>query len=499
MLGKALKVLVVTLSLFLTNYAHSFTEKNELLNAVERGNHNHVKQLLKSGFSVNSKGFLGATALMKAALKGNEDMVKLLLDFGADVYVKDDGGATPLHYAVRAGNSKIVELLVKSGADVNVKDKLGFSPLKRASLGKNSDIIDILSESKYEAVDNAAKGDIGKIEDPTLQAMVSDKVTHNNFSTSSKKYSKAQPRVKRNFKNGLLNESDFLDEEVVKRADMRIEQNSIAPIHHEKIEVAELSKILSEQPAVDEMDLQEESALLNEIKEEIAHQEEQTDVRYEQVDSSDLMTFPSNSRDQELDVDIKKSDHSENLTDGIYVAEAQLIEDENDMYVPEPIPSNFEDKPEEIVQKKVEQLKKPEMKNKTGKIATKPEVVQDLAAKAKAMKIESAKGEGSNPQDESKFKKFKIANSDKATGEFKFSIVMDGFKNLDLAFKFWDQLSNLKEFSSARISLSFKERNGKEELVVIASYFPSNADAFAGCLRALRVTSGFACRPSQEY
>lgn len=498
MLGKALKILVLVLPLVISNHSFAFSEKNELLSAVERGNITHVKQLLKSGFSVNSKGFLGATALMKAALKGNEEMVKLLLDFGADIYVKDDGGATPLHYAVRAGNTKIVELLVKSGADVNVKDKLGFSPLKRASLGKNNDIIDILSESKYEQLDNIPKGNIEKIEDPTLQAMVSNKSIYNNAPYNPKKYSKPKARAKRNFKNTLLNESDFLDEEAVKRADMKIEQSAIEPIHQEKIEVAELSQILSEQIPVEEIKLEEEPEVLSEIKEEVLLQEWKNSEKQEVADLKELMTFPSETT-QEDDLEVKKADAKEDISDGIYVAEAKIVEDESDVYVPEPIPSHFEDKPEVVQEQKVEKAKKMPQKKESSLTEHKPAVVQDLAAKTKAIKAQSHEDVNSSAPDEAIFKKFQISGTEQSTEQFKFSIVMDGFKNLDLAFKFWDKLSNLKEFSSARISLSFQEHNGRDDLVVIASYFPSNADAFSGCLRALKVTSGFACRVSQEY
>lgn len=499
MLGKALQVLVIALSLFFTNHAYSFSEKNELLNAVEKGNLSMVKQLLKSGMSVNSKGFLGSTALMKAALKGNEEMVKLLLDFGADIYVKDDGGATPLHYAVRAGNSKIVELLVKSGADVNTKDKLGFSPLKRAALGKNEDIIALLSESKFQKNEESKTGDVAKIEDPTLQAMVSEKHLPTN---SGKKY-KSAAKQRRNFKNTLLNESDFLDEEVVKRADMKIEKGSIAPIQHEQIEVAELSKILLDQTDESQVPILLEEPKDKEIVEYRPELEEEPVAIAEVSDLRDLIgsvAQESKSAQQAMN----EVEQKEELSDGIYVAEAQIIEDENDLYVPEPIPSNFKEKSEEMEPKKIEAVKQPAtaLKEKESTLKqSKPAVVQDLAAKSKALKeAESERVVAeTNAPDEKKFKNFKISADSKTPEKFKFSIVMDGFKNLDLAFKFWDQLSNLKEFSSARISLSFKERNGKEELVVVASYFPSNSDAFAGCLRALRITSGFACRPSQEF
>lgn len=499
MLGKAFIVLSLLFFSVISSNVFAFSETNELLNAVERGNTPHVKQLLKSGFSVNSRGFLGATALMKAAFKGNDDMVKLLLDFGADIYVKDEGGATPLHYAVRSGNTKIVELLVKAGADVNAKDKLGFSPLKRAALGKNQDILEMLSESKYEKIEPSNGGDIAKIEDPTLQAIV-DRVGVQQFNKNQYVLPKTK---KRKFTNSLLNESDIMDDEVVKKADLQVQRRSVPPVYEEKIEIADLSEIINEQPEV----LKDSGR----TDYKVFSQENETELfasaGYKKLSNDEISDskYPvtSNSSEQNKKHDSHKSSAMEEAIEGVYVAEAQIIQEDDDVYVPEPVLSSDltddYDRPEEKrIEKSEESLRNP------NKATERPMIVQDLAEKARAMRAMKDKPESSEQakKDESEdtsFNKFKVSNKDHGSKQYNFSIVMDNFKNLDLAFKFWDKLSTLQEFSSARISLSFTEKNAKEELVIVASYFPTNADAFAGCLRALKLSSGFACRVSHDY
>lgn len=465
MLGKAYKVIVLALILFFNSNA--FAESNELLNAVEHGNLNHVKQLLKTSFSVNSKGFLGATPLMKASFKGNEEMVKLLLDFGADLYAKDDGGATALHYAVRAGNVKIVELLVKAGADINVKDKLGFSPLHRASYGKNQQILDLLSESKYQISEEKFEGNIEKIEDPVLQSLASDKKLHKKL----KKQAKSQKK-NLEFKNTLLTEADFQYSDNIKKATVKVERSSVPPMGEEKIELSELSQL----------DSSNKDQEIN-LSEEVSKSQEKTGV----------LSQNNNFSDEDKS---ETPDLAENETDGIYVAEAKIVEDENDIFIPEQVQNSNENN-----SKKQKDTKNSSVAQVDEKPYVKPYVVQDLAEKVRAMK-EGGQEKSAIPEGElenTNYKKFNVSSKARSDSNFKFSIVMDGFKNLDLAFNFWDRISNQKEFSSARISLSFSEHNGKEELAIIASYFPSNADAFSGCLRALKLTSGFACRVSQDY
>ena len=94
----------------------------ELIEAIEKGDIEAVKQHLAAGADVNAKDIDGWTPLRKAAWHGRKEIVELLIDNGADVNPQDVNGWTPLHQAARNGHKEIAELLIAKGADVNAKN-----------------------------------------------------------------------------------------------------------------------------------------------------------------------------------------------------------------------------------------------------------------------------------------------------------------------------------------------------------------------------------------
>ena len=99
-------------------------KESKLLDDVNRGEIEAVKEFLDQGGDVNLQDEPGMTPLHHAVnsdWKGkNFEMVKLLIDRGANAEAIDDTHHTPLHMA---SNAAVAGLLIDSGADVNAKTK----------------------------------------------------------------------------------------------------------------------------------------------------------------------------------------------------------------------------------------------------------------------------------------------------------------------------------------------------------------------------------------
>ena len=113
----------------------------ELIEAIEKGNIEAVKQHLAAGADVNAKTGGGVTPLHDAAF-GHKEIAELLIDKGADVDAQDVNGWTPLHSTAYEGHRGIVELLIVKDADVNAKDVNGRTPLDLGIF--TSEIADLL-------------------------------------------------------------------------------------------------------------------------------------------------------------------------------------------------------------------------------------------------------------------------------------------------------------------------------------------------------------------
>ena len=140
------------------------TEDRYLLRiAVENGNLEHVKALIKAGFRVNVKsGPFLSTPLVSAAEEGHWEIVKELIKAGADVNAKTksfDYSYTPLHLASGRGHLEIVQQLIKAGANVKVKTKGGGTPLHSATSGKGN--LEIVQELVRAGADVNVKNKSG--------------------------------------------------------------------------------------------------------------------------------------------------------------------------------------------------------------------------------------------------------------------------------------------------------------------------------------------------
>ncbi len=105
-------------------HAHSNISPSE---AIQRGDQQTLRSLLKDGADPNAKDSKGTPLLMSAVLYGNADTVRLLLNYGADPDATNAAGATALIWA--AGDPLKAEMLIQYGANVNAKSALGRTPL----------------------------------------------------------------------------------------------------------------------------------------------------------------------------------------------------------------------------------------------------------------------------------------------------------------------------------------------------------------------------------
>ena len=106
------------------------TPNERLISSVERNNIAEVQRIVVvERAEVNQCGYM--TPLIKAINNGNSEMVKELLRLGADVNFMSELGC-PIHYACSSNKFFLVYSLVKAGADVNARDSLDRTPLRIA-------------------------------------------------------------------------------------------------------------------------------------------------------------------------------------------------------------------------------------------------------------------------------------------------------------------------------------------------------------------------------
>ena len=101
-----------------------------------------VRQLIKEGHDVNTRGgYYGTTPLMEAAGGGHDKVAKELIREGAHVNVKDKYQQTALYWASRYGHCGVVKTLCAAGADTNVQDHRGQTPLMGAAYWGSDEIV----------------------------------------------------------------------------------------------------------------------------------------------------------------------------------------------------------------------------------------------------------------------------------------------------------------------------------------------------------------------
>lgn len=116
--------------------------------AVNLGDVDIAKALLKAGADVNGRTVKDYTPMLMAAAEGDLNMIHALVEAGADVNLVDHLGQSALSIAILKGNLRVVHTLLRFGADPNAQNLAGISVLFQALTQGNPDAAKALLANK---------------------------------------------------------------------------------------------------------------------------------------------------------------------------------------------------------------------------------------------------------------------------------------------------------------------------------------------------------------
>jgi len=103
--------------------------QRDIFRAVESGNTDKIRELIKKGADVDATDYLKNTPLFFAAEQNKKEIVEILISAGACVDFRNDLGETPLWSAVCRESWDAAKVIIANGADVNAKVPFSFSKL----------------------------------------------------------------------------------------------------------------------------------------------------------------------------------------------------------------------------------------------------------------------------------------------------------------------------------------------------------------------------------
>uniref|UniRef100_A0A0N5AAZ3 NAD(+) ADP-ribosyltransferase n=1 Tax=Syphacia muris TaxID=451379 RepID=A0A0N5AAZ3_9BILA len=121
---------------------------NRLLSACKAWDLEEVKNVVESGFNVDTADDDRITALQIAAANGNIAIVEYLLDMGANIEKDNQIGMTPLLHAAKNGHYNVVRSLLQRGAAIDKLTYYGASALTLAASGGHTDVVQFLINLK---------------------------------------------------------------------------------------------------------------------------------------------------------------------------------------------------------------------------------------------------------------------------------------------------------------------------------------------------------------
>jgi len=98
------------------------------------------------------------TPLADAIQAGNRDAVRAILKNPAAARAAEADGTTPLHWAARADDLETVALLIKAGANAKAANRYGVTPLSLAAINGNAKMIEALIAAGADARSTVSRG-----------------------------------------------------------------------------------------------------------------------------------------------------------------------------------------------------------------------------------------------------------------------------------------------------------------------------------------------------
>jgi len=146
--GAGLVVLAIRLGAADVEVKHP--DPSPVADAVQHGDAQGLRALLKNKVDVNTPQPDGATALHWAAYRRDAEAAGALIGAGANVNAKNKYGVTPLSLAADQGNPAVLDILLKAGAKPN--DAINFvnsgeTPLMHAARSSNVDAVKLLAHA----------------------------------------------------------------------------------------------------------------------------------------------------------------------------------------------------------------------------------------------------------------------------------------------------------------------------------------------------------------
>jgi len=114
----------------------------DLFTAIDNGQVETVRAMIKQGVDVNWRLRRGGAPLMSASAKGNLEIVRMLIASGAFVNAISQDGTTALLLASKYGHGDVVRVLLENGAEYN-HDRVGLSPMTLASENGHMNVVAI--------------------------------------------------------------------------------------------------------------------------------------------------------------------------------------------------------------------------------------------------------------------------------------------------------------------------------------------------------------------
>jgi ankyrin repeat protein len=124
---------------------------DQLLLAAERGETQHVLDLLQHGAAINAQDEQGRTPVMRATYAHQTETVAALIRAGADVDIRDDNLDNPLNYGSAEGLLDIVRLALDAHADMQLTNRYGgVSLIPAAERGHVEIVRELLTRSDVD-------------------------------------------------------------------------------------------------------------------------------------------------------------------------------------------------------------------------------------------------------------------------------------------------------------------------------------------------------------